>query len=120
VRGGSGGIEQRIAGPGIIDVVDPRYGCLNRCAVWVSVSNGSSSSRPPRIEPLFAHAATVLQTTTLIDGQDRASPQLRAMSGLSAALCSWARPMSLAVSLISSVSTRAASAPAARGYILLT
>jgi hypothetical protein len=32
VRGRLGRVEQRAAGPHVVDIVIPRYGCLNRCA----------------------------------------------------------------------------------------
>jgi hypothetical protein len=64
VRGGLGGIEERVAGPDIIDVVDPQIRVLEKMRRLGIDLERVLFIEHARIEPLFAHPVTVLQATT--------------------------------------------------------
>jgi hypothetical protein len=68
VRGRPGRIEQRVTGPDIIDVVDPQVRVLEQMRGLGVDLERVLLVEHARIEPLFVHTASVLQTTTRSDG----------------------------------------------------
>src|SRR5690348_3661266 len=71
VRWRLGRVEQRVAGPHVINVIDSKCGCLNRCAVWVSISNGSSSSSTSRSNRSPSADECITNDYRLVSGASR-------------------------------------------------